>query len=262
MMGTPTMRIRRLKALKLFAFVIVATGTVLLAEAGQAIGETFLVPQENRMHELVNQARASQGLGPLSRNDALRWIARRQASAMASHGYIFHNPDLVADAEEASLPWYALGENVGKGPTVDDIQRAFLASPSHRSNIVKSNFNNLGVGGIADPEAVLYFTQMFAGLETVQAPPPAPAATTPPPTTPSPLPPTAALPPTEPPPPPPTATPDAAETPVTAVTEDGPDEQNESIEPEGEGERPERPSIWQVLLAMLRTFFSKLAFWS
>lgn len=54
---------RRLRALRLFVFVILGLGAVLFADLGQAIGETFAVPQENRMHGLVNQTRNDQGLG-------------------------------------------------------------------------------------------------------------------------------------------------------------------------------------------------------
>lgn len=258
-----------IKALKLFTFVILGLGAVLLADLGQALGETFLVPQENQMHALVNQTRGARGLGPVENDDALRWMARRQSSAMTARGVIFHNSSLAQDADQASLPWVALGENVGKGPSVESIQAAFLASPTHLANIVKADYNALGVGGTADPQTILYFTQVFAGLQ--QAAPPAPA----PPAPPAPEPP-APAPPTDPPAPPVTAPPTPAEaleadpTPTTEVQGNGADptprtDGRTAAETSGDesGEDPtQRPGFFELIFAMLGRFAGKLAFWS
>jgi uncharacterized protein YkwD len=42
--------------------------------------------------------------------------------------------------------WRVLGENVGVGNTVLPLQQAFLASPSHRANVLSKTFVHLGVG--------------------------------------------------------------------------------------------------------------------
>lgn len=263
---------KQLRALKLFAFVILGLGAVLFADLGQALSETFLVPQENRMHSLVNQARSGNGLSTLPNDDGLRWMARRQASAMSARGHIYHNPSLAQDADQASLPWVALGENVGKGPSVEMIQQAFLASPTHRANVMKSDFNALGIGGTADPAATLYFAQVFAGLQQTAPPPqepaPAPATQPPPP------------PPTEPPPPPttPPATPQITAPPsptsTTEVQGSSPStepttEPRSTSEPAssdtdddtGEADPTDRLGFFELIIGMLSRFFGKVAFW-
>lgn len=255
---------RRLRALKLFAFVALGLGAVLVADLGQAVAENFLVPQEDAMHARVNEVRSTRGLARVDDDDALRWMSRRQSQAMAAEGYIFHNPDLAADADGASLTWYALGENVGRGPDWQLIQESFEQSPTHLTNIVHSGFNALGVGGLAHPDDSLFFTQTYAGLESQPAAPTAQQSTVAPPTQP---------PPTPDPTPQTTPTPTPTPTPADAAQPPGDTEvQSGQVEPTpgplatgdqpGQGTQPQRPSLWDLLLAMFLRLADKLAFWA
>lgn len=249
---------KNLRALKLFTFVMLGLGIVLFADLGQALGETFLVPQENRMHALVNQTRNGNGLRALPNDDGLRWMARRQASAMSAKGYIYHNPGLARDADDASLPWAALGENVGKGPSVEAIQKAFVVSPTHVANIVNPDFNALGVGGTTDPDAILYFAQAFAGLQATPPPPEEPAP--PPPTAPPATPRVTVAP----------ATP-ASPTEVqgTSPTAEPTTEPSSAIDPSpstpqtdtAEGDPTERLGFLELIVGLLTKFFGKFSFW-
>lgn len=164
-----------IKALRVSAFAVAAMVLLFGAELSQAVAENFLAPEENRMHGLVNQTRAAQGLRALPEHDALRTIARRQTQNMAAAGYIYHTRDLAQQAKSLSISYSLLGENVGTGPSVEAVEDAFLASPSHRENIVDAAFNSLGVGAIAGQNGALYFAQDFGALRA--APPPAPPAT-------------------------------------------------------------------------------------
>jgi hypothetical protein len=260
-----------MRVVKLFAFVALGLGAVLGADLSQAIGENFLAAEENQMHSMVNQTRASNGRAPVASNDALRWIARRQTQAMASAGYIYHSSDLAQQADARALPWTTLGENVGKGPGVNEIQQAFLNSPTHRENILHRDFNALGVGGMADPQQVMYFTQTFAGLDQAAAPAApqaapqqaAPQQAAPPPVTaraptaaPATAPPTA---------PPVTAapTPDQIQAPATPEVlgdqTEGADQKSASAP--GDDAPPERPGLLRLLVAMLGRFAEKITFW-
>jgi len=260
--------IARLRVLKLFAFVIVSFGAVTVADIGQAIGENFLVPQEDRMRDLVNQVRSGRGVRSLPDNDGLRWMARRQAQAMSAAGYIFHTPNLQGAADAQAMPWLSLGENVGKGPSVEAVHQAFLSSPGHLSNVVNPTFDAVGVGATADAsQQALYFTQSFAHLERTAAPAavrpsagagqetPAPpvgqgAGTTPEP---------AVAEPTDPRTPAPSpATPEPQRSPGTVGPGgDGTDVVGApAVEP-----RPAQPTIWRILLDLAVRFVGKLAFW-
>lgn len=248
---------RRVLVLKLFVFVAMGLGAVLAADLGQAVAEGFLVPQEDAMHARVNEIRSSRGLDPVGNDTSLRWMARRQSQAMASVGYIFHNQDLAADADEAGLAWYTLGENVGRGDEWSRIQAAFEASPTHLGNVVNDRFDHLGVGGLADPAQTLYFTQNYAGLQA-PAPPPAP------PTAPPPAAAATAPPATQPPAVAPTTTPADAD--VEPPPDDPAEVQSADLDaeplPRSQGTRPQRPSLLRVVLGMLLVLADKLAFWS
>jgi uncharacterized protein YkwD len=147
---------------------------------------------EARFVELVNAARARAGVAPLTVDDELTGLARDWAAQMAAAGAISHAKPISAGVAQ---DWQKLGENVGKGPSVDPIMDAFIASPGHYANLMDPAFSRIGVG-VVWANGVLYTTHRFMQLRSDGAPPaPAPPATeAPAPTAARPAP-TAALPP-------------------------------------------------------------------
>jgi hypothetical protein len=113
---------------------------------------------------------------------------------MAAAGGISHAPRISAGVTQ---DWQKVGENVGRGPSVDPIMDAFIASPKHFENLMDPAFTKIGVG-VVWSGTTLYTTHRFMQLRG-QAPP-TPATEPPPPTaapaTPSGPPATAAPPPT------------------------------------------------------------------
>ncbi|HSH60503.1 MAG TPA: CAP domain-containing protein [Acidimicrobiales bacterium] len=164
---------------RLRSFKVVAGGSLMLAilvaaEVSQAVAEGFLVAEENRMTALVNEHRAAaHGAPAMWQDPALQMVARRQAQRMSAAGFIYHNPNLGAEAGGAVPNWIRVGENVGVGPSVVSVQDAFLASPAHHANIDKS-YNLVGLGAVASSNGALYFTQNFAQNGGVAPPPPPP----------------------------------------------------------------------------------------
>jgi len=83
--------------------------------------------------------------------------AYAHSRAMAAKQTIFHS----TDAQLNSIPnWIGLGENVGMGDTVDDLNQAFMHSPEHRFNILYHGFNLVGIG-VVDQGGVIYVTEIF-----------------------------------------------------------------------------------------------------
>ena len=76
----------------------------------------------------TNATRAALGLSILPVSGSLAGEARAHTQAMASSNSLYHST-----AEQYAGNWVGLGENVGVGPTCDDIERAFLASPHLRA---------------------------------------------------------------------------------------------------------------------------------
>ena len=165
-------------------------GLLLLGWPGPATAATFIAPDEARVYQMVNATRAERSLGPLVRSAALDRVARGQSARMVNEQKLFHNPDLALDLSGAGLRWLWSGENVGVGPDVAAIHEAFVASIHHYENIIRSNYDHIGVGVASNPAGGVYVTHVFAQLRASAAPPPPPVPLVATPIPPTPQPPT------------------------------------------------------------------------
>lgn len=184
--------------------LLLALGAPLLVAAPASAGPA---DDEARFVALVNQARAGSGLAPLTLHGELVGLGRHWAAAQAQAGAISHNPALGSSVQ---APWTLLGENVGRGGSVESIFDALMASPSHRANILQARFTHIGVGVVHAADGTIYTSHQF--MELPSAPELAPAAN------PEPVPATAAPEPErEPAPVPPTTVPPTTVPPPTIV---------------------------------------------
>jgi len=90
----------------------------------------------------LNTERASHGLAPLRISGDLVAIAQQWSAHMASSHGLAHNPGLTSLVHN----WRAVGENVGEGPTIEDLDSAFMNSAEHRANILDPSYTEFGVG--------------------------------------------------------------------------------------------------------------------
>jgi hypothetical protein len=141
--------------------------------APEAKAQDYLVTDEARVRELVNQARFERDLPSLSRHEGLAGLARAQSVRMVKRGDIYHNPGLVSEVTGLGIRWLRVGENVGYGPDVAVIEQAFLDSPDHLHNIIDPSYNAIGVGVVPGDGGRIYVTQVFAQVEGA-VPPPSP----------------------------------------------------------------------------------------
>lgn len=133
----------------LLAAAIIAAGS--LTPAGASSGD------EARFVSLLNGERSSRGTARLPVSGSLTSIARRHSERMAADGRIYHNSALPS---QVGGGWKAIGENVGRGGSVDAIHRAFMGSAGHREHILDSRYNQVGVG-VAVRDGTIYVTQVF-----------------------------------------------------------------------------------------------------
>jgi hypothetical protein len=105
----------------------------------------------------TNQARAAAGLAKLTVSADLTAAATQQARNMADAGILFHTPDLGSGL----CCWLMVGENVGKGPSEALINAAFMASPEHRANILRTAYSQIGVGYVIDSSGALWVSEIF-----------------------------------------------------------------------------------------------------
>jgi len=116
---------------------------------------------------LVNKERANAGLRPLTIDMTLMKVSRFKAQSMSDLDYIDHSGiygqpwDLAKSFGHNSGTY---GENLARGhTTAEDVVRAFMNSPGHRANILRANFNVIGVGLYVCENFTFSWTQSFSG---------------------------------------------------------------------------------------------------
>lgn len=106
----------------------------------------------------INSSRSSNGLASLSVDGGLRSHARNHTQDMMDANEIYHSTSAELRAA-AGTGWTKVGENVGRGGTVDSLHQAFMNSPGHRANIL-GDYNYVGIG-TGTKDGVLYVTVVF-----------------------------------------------------------------------------------------------------
>jgi cysteine-rich secretory family protein len=113
--------------------------------------------QSQQFVSYINNQRAAHGARTLRVASDLAAYAYSHSKAMAAKQTIYHS----TDAQLYSIPgWTGIGENVGMGDTVQDLNDAFMASKEHRFNILYPGWNLLGIGTV-ERNNVIYVTEIF-----------------------------------------------------------------------------------------------------
>lgn len=117
--------------------------------------------------ELVNQERVRNGLGTVVRNETLEDQATQYACEMIAFDFFAHvNPvtqsTLSVRAEEFGYDFRVVGENLAAGQrTPEQAFADWMASPSHRQNVLDARFTEIGVGVRVGGEFGVYWVQEF-----------------------------------------------------------------------------------------------------
>lgn len=161
---------------------------------------------EATVWQLLNGARVNNGRNPLTQQATLVSLARWRSQDMVDRDYFDH---VVLGTGYQVYHWYDTnglkyvwaGENIGWNNGFSDadspvkIHEGFMASDSHRTNLLEPTWTHGGVGAygadnvnflgkLRNPRA---YTQLFMQAQTAATPPPAPPPpATPPPATPPP----------------------------------------------------------------------------
>jgi uncharacterized protein YkwD len=100
--------------------------------------------------DLTNEDRAKRDREALRLARVLSRYATQHSRAMADRGFIFHSSEDDLRAALEGTEWTAAGENVGVGDSLDDLEKAFMASSVHRHNILARTYDHAAVGIVAD----------------------------------------------------------------------------------------------------------------
>lgn len=142
-----------------------------LAMTGLLPSLSALADEHGRLQHLVNEVRRERHLIPLRDSPELARIARAHAEDMARRGYFSHvNPDgenPLDRARSAGLRGFRmLAENLGSSDVSGDRARAivsaWLASPSHRENLLNPAFNAAGLALVRTQAGHTLAVQLYA----------------------------------------------------------------------------------------------------
>ena len=117
--------------------------------------------QRSQVVSQINGERSSRGIPKLQQatdlnNKAGSWAAKMRDECKLSHSNL---------SSGVTLNWRALGENVAYASSLTDTHTSLMNSDRHRANILKSNYNRVGVGvatGKCGGYNVVYVAQVFA----------------------------------------------------------------------------------------------------
>lgn len=149
----------------LFVLLIVSIGTRIYinkTDMKAAVLPSVLVDLTNKTRLLNNES-------TLIRNSILDNAAKLKAEDMASSGYFAHT------SPSGVTPWYWFGQvgysfsYAGENLAIDfteslDVENAWLNSPTHKANILNSNFKEIGIAtaeGFRNGKPTTYVVQMF-----------------------------------------------------------------------------------------------------
>ncbi len=136
---------------------------LLLAPTAAAAAEDPL----GQLIELTNLERQKAGLGPLTYNPNLGQSAQSYAELLSTGACWGHNcgpvPDLIdRDTLAGYGGWLHIGENIAGGQqTPERVIANWMASPTHRANILDPSFKEIGVGLALGGPYKRYWAQEF-----------------------------------------------------------------------------------------------------
>lgn len=159
--------IRNILILVVFVEIIVFLGPT-ISEINKTGGMAAVLPAI--LGDLTNEERKSEHLLALNTNPILNKAAEMKALDMAEKGYFAHT------SPEGKTPWYWLeqvgykyqyaGENLAINFTDSkDVTDAWMNSPTHKANIVKDKYTEVGTGiatGLYEGRETVFVAQVYA----------------------------------------------------------------------------------------------------
>jgi len=132
----------------------------------QAKSAEFDANAEAQLVALTNQARAENGLPPLTTDPRLTQAARLHSERMAQQSLISHQLEgealLLKRITDEGLPSDGVGENLAFGNQgVMAAHDGLMHSPPHRRTILDSHYDAIGIGVLREGDYI-YVTEDFA----------------------------------------------------------------------------------------------------
>jgi uncharacterized protein YkwD len=115
---------------------------------------------------MISVARSGAGQRALERDQRLDRVALAHCVSMSRLHSLAHDVgdgDPEARLDAIGLEARLAGENVAYAPSVAQAHRALWASPSHRLNILRSDYERVGIGVVRGEAGGVWVTEIFEG---------------------------------------------------------------------------------------------------
>lgn len=116
---------------------------------------------------LINEERKAQGITPLQIDDLLNSTAQAKATDMVKNNYFSHESPTYGSPFEmmqnAGITYRTAGENIAGNPSVENAVKSWLASESHKQNLLSNAYNYIGIGIEESPAYGYVIVAMFIG---------------------------------------------------------------------------------------------------
>ena len=116
---------------------------------------------------LINEERKAQGITPLQIDDLLNSTAQTKATDMVKNNYFSHESPTYGSPFEmmqnAGITYRTAGENIAGNPSVENAIKSWLASESHKQNLLSNAYNYIGIGIEESPAYGYVIVAMFIG---------------------------------------------------------------------------------------------------
>ena len=125
--------------------------------------QTYYQDSARQVLDLINQARAENGLQPLSWNSSIEAAAKTRAPEIVNT-FEHIRPNGQSWSTALNIGYSTAGENIAAGqPNAQTVVNSWLNSPGHRANIMNADFNQMGVALYYDSnsEYKYHWVQIF-----------------------------------------------------------------------------------------------------
>lgn len=99
---------------------------------------------------IINDYRKKENLPPYILDKALTNVAELKANDMAKNNYFSHTSKIYSDPfkmmQGFGINYKSAGENIAGNPNIKDAISSFIASPTHKKNILSNKYTNIGIG--------------------------------------------------------------------------------------------------------------------
>ena len=119
---------------------------------------------EQAMLNLINRERNERGLEPLEWCERCAVVARGHSKDMYRNGYFAHvdldGNDPFDRMKQSRIGYDSAGENLAIAPSVGEAHEGLMRSRDHRENILREEFDEVGIGIYEGPYGLMC-TQVF-----------------------------------------------------------------------------------------------------